>query len=157
MRSIHERALNAARDFKHSEAELIEVLREVEARRLYLQYPDCTDLYKYIVNVLELSEDVAYNLSSVAKKSLVVHKPRTAIQNGLGVSKARKVIHVLTPENQNVWIKKAETLSCRKLEAEVAKACPSQTVVERIRFVGEDWLELELGISEALREKLIRI
>ena len=96
MKTIHERALRAAQNFKHSEAELIQVLREVEAGGLYLQYQDCTDLYKYIVKVLELSEDVAYNLSSVAKKSLLVPQLQTAIQNGLGVSKARKAIHVLS-------------------------------------------------------------
>lgn len=32
-----------------------------------------------------------------------------------------------------------------------------QAVAERMRFVGEDRLELKLGISEALRENLIRI
>jgi len=36
MKTIHERALRAAQNFKHSEAELIEVLREVEVGRLYL-------------------------------------------------------------------------------------------------------------------------
>ena len=122
-----------------------------------MQYRDCKDLYNYIVKALELSEDVAYNLSSVARKSLIVPELQTAIQNGLGVSKARKVIHVLTPENQSIWIKRAETLSCRKLEAEVAKASPLLAVAERMRFVGEDRLELKMGISEALQEKLLRI
>ena len=48
-------------------------------------------------------------------------------------------------------------MSTRKLEEEVARVAPREAVPERMRFVAEDRLELRLGISKSLREKLERV
>ena len=82
----------------------------------------------------------------------------SAIQSGsLSVSKARKIAPVLTLENQVEWVEKAKTLPTRKLEEEVAGVAPREATPERMKFVTEDRLELRLGISKALQEKLKRV
>ena len=50
----------------------------------------------------------------------------------------------------------AVELPQKKLEQEVAKACPKTATPEKMKFVSEDRLNLQLGISSALSQKLKR-
>ena len=77
---------------------------------------------------------------------------QSAINNGtLPVSKARKITAVLTLENQNEWIEKAQALPTRRLEQEVARVLPQEAVSERLKFVSAERLELRVGISKELQ------
>ena len=101
---------------------------------------------------------MVYNLIAVARKAKVMPALQSAIQSGsLTVSKARKITSVLAPDNQEEWVLKAQTLSSRRLEEEVAKVNPRAAVKESVKFVGEDRLELRVGISKSLEEKLKRV
>jgi 5-methylcytosine-specific restriction endonuclease McrA len=153
---IHQKALEAASRFKRAEADLIAILQEVENERVFLSL-GYTSLFSYSVGALGLSESVAYNFVTVARKAREVPVLQSAIQNGdLSVSKARKIAPVLTlaPEE---WIEKAKTLPSRRLEEEVARVLPREAAPERLKPVSEDRVELRMGISKALEEKLRRV
>lgn len=93
----------------------------------------------------------------MARKSVQVPELTKAIESGgLTVSKARKITPVLNKDNFNEWIEKAKNLSKFNLEKEVAKANPQLAVEERAKFVQENRLELKMGISEEIHEKLKR-
>jgi hypothetical protein len=154
--AIHQKALEAAARFKRAEADLISILQEVEGSRVFMKL-GYTSLFAYSVEALGLSESVAANFVTVSRKAKEVPALQSAIQKGLlSVSKARKITPVLTTENQGEWVAKAQALSTRKLEQEVAKIAPQAAVPERMKFVAEDRLELRVGISKVLQEKLKR-
>lgn len=156
-KEIHQRALIAAKDFKRAEANLIKILQEVEELRLFLDF-GLTSLYQYAIQKLELSEDVAINFISVARKAKQAPLLQLAIEEGsVSVSKARKVTSVLTPENQEEWIHKIQTLTSKNLEREVAKINPREATPERTKYVSEDRLELRMGISQEMFEEFKRV
>jgi hypothetical protein len=155
VQNIHEKALIVAQKFKRAEADLISVLQEVDEAKVYLrmEYPS---LFQYCVDALGLSESVASNFITVSRKAAEVPGLQAAIQAGtLSVSKARKIVPILTLANQEEWVDKARTFSTRKLEEEVAKVDPREATPERMKFVSEDRVDLRLGVSKTTREKLL--
>jgi hypothetical protein len=155
--TIHQRALEAAGRFKRAEAELVKALGEVDRHRVFLEL-GYTSLFSYCVQALGLSENVAVNFIAVSRKAREVPELQAALDGGvLGVSKAKKIVPVLSPQNPTEWIAKASSMSCRSLEREVVKVAPREATPERIRPVSEDRAELRLGISPAAQEKLKRI
>jgi 5-methylcytosine-specific restriction endonuclease McrA len=157
IQEIHERALKVAARFKRAEADLISILQEVEASRVYVEL-EFASLFQYCVKALGLSEPVTSNFVTVSRKAAKIPGLQSAIQNGLlTVSIARKITPVLTLENQEEWVEKAQILSCRKLEEAVARVLPREATPERMKVVSEDRVEVKLGISKAAQEKLKRI
>jgi hypothetical protein len=159
-KKIHERALVIARDFKRVESEVIGILQEVEESRLFLDF-GMDSLYQYATTKMGLSEDVASNFILAARKSKLIPILRQAIQDGsISVNKVRKAASVLTPENQEKWpewVNKMKTLSSKSLEREVAKENPKAAVSERTQYVSGDRLELRIGISQAMFEKIKKV
>jgi 5-methylcytosine-specific restriction endonuclease McrA len=154
---IHQRALLAAKEFKRSESKLIQILQEVEDSRLYLDL-ELTSLHRYAIQTLGLSENVASDFITVARKARVVPLLQEALREGnVSVSKVRKVAPVLTFENQEVWMDKIKNLSSKQLEREVATVCPREAAPERTKYVSEDRLELRMGISQEMFEQLKRV
>jgi hypothetical protein len=154
IQEIHQRALKAAEGFKRSEIEIISCLQEVDDSSTFLRL-GYTSLYDYMINALGFSESSASNFITVSRKAKEIPLLQSAIQEGtLSVSKARKITPVLTLENQEEWIEKAKTLPQRQLEQEVAREIPREDVPERIKFVSESRMELRMGISKEIEEKL---
>lgn len=92
-----------------------------------------------------------------ARKAREVPRLMEAIREGsASISKAKKIVSVLTPENQEEWIEKARTLSSRKIEKEVAREDPKEAAPERASYVSEKRLALSLGVSEELMLQLRR-
>jgi hypothetical protein len=52
---------------------------------------------------------------------------------------------------------KMKTLSSKSLEREVAKENPKAAVSERTQYVSGDRLELKIGISQAMFEKIKKV
>ena len=157
MNEIHQKALEVAKRFKRAEADLISVLQEVECARVFVKL-GYTSLFNYCVRALGLSESIAANFITVARKAREVPVLQSAIESGtLSVSKARKITPVLTLANQEEWVEKAKSLSTRQLEEEVVRVAPKQATPERIKIVSEDRVELRLGLSKAAKEKLKRV
>jgi hypothetical protein len=154
---LHQKALEAVKKYSSAEAELLAALIAIDNERAYRDLGH-TSLFNYAVQALKLTESTAYNFITVARKSREVPALMTEIRQGtLSVSKARKVVPVLTRENQAEWISKAQTLPQKSLEKEVARVAPREAAPERATYLSETYLKLTLGISEKLHLKLKRI
>lgn len=128
---IHQYALSASRNFKRAEAELLEALIQVESSRVFLML-GYSSLFSYAVQALGLSEAVAANAITVARKARELPALKKEIETGaIGISKAKKMVSVITIQNQDAWVLKAKTLSTRALEKEVARVNPQQVGPER--------------------------
>ena len=126
MHFLHEKALRLAKEFRKVELELLEVLREIDAELLFRKL-GYTSLFDYATRALKLS-----------------------------VSQAKRVTAVIDSDNAIEWIGKAQTLTQRELEKEVAKANPKAAVRESVKYISGERLELKMGISEAFMKKLRR-
>lgn len=151
---IHENSLLAGRDLKKAEKTVIESLIEVEGSGLHFRV-GCSSMLQYVMDHMELSEAVALNAIAVARKVREVPELRSEVQT-IGISKIRKMVSVLTRENQKEWIERAKTVSTRALEKAVAKENPRAATPESAKYVSEKRLDLRLGVSEELMLKIRR-
>ncbi len=154
---IHTKALEVAGRYQRSVSELLEILQTLDARKTFREY-ECTSLFQYAVKHLKLSEDVAFNFITVARKAIEVPALKQEIQAGtITVAKARKICSVLTAGNQSHWLAKATEVSTRELEREVARVNPKAAVAETSTYVAEDRIRLVLGVSEEFMKMLKRV
>lgn len=145
---LHERAVRAARNYRKSEAELIPIIMEIDATEEYraLEHPS---LYTYVNQELKLSEGCTQQMILVSRKSRTVPQLMHAIaRDEFGVSKAKTIVSVITPENQEEWIEKARTLSTRELEKEVAKARPHARKRDCRQSQGNGYTRVNLSITD---------
>lgn len=150
MQSIHDRALEAARIFKKAESELIDIIQDIDFQKRFRE-KNFTSTFDYCVKFLKLSEATSYTFISLARKSREVPELKTAIQNDLiTVSNAKKLVSVITKDNKDHWLSLAQSLPKAKLEREIAKVSPQLAVKEKVKFVSESRLKLELGVSESV-------
>jgi hypothetical protein len=71
-------------------------------------------------------------------------------------SAAHRVVSVITKENSSHWIALAQELPKVKLEKEIARVNPKVLTPEKIKYVSQERLKLELGVSEAVMADLKR-
>ena len=153
---IHEKALQLAKEYRRSEADLIDILEQVDAKKVFIEM-GCSSLFQYTITKLGLSESVAYNLIAVMRKAKEVPNLKTEIRSGkITLSNARKIAPVLNSENQSEWLMKASSLSQRQLEKEIVKVRPQNATPERASYVTESRIKLELGLFEKDLLKLRR-
>ena len=154
---LHLKALAAAKNFKEAERALQEVLREIDEKRVYYDL-GFRSLMDYATTGLGLTPDVAYNHCTVARKSQELPEVRKAVADGvLTVAAVRHMAPVLTRENELEMVKLASRLTQTELRREVARRAPEQSEApEKVRYVREDRLALELRVSEELMKKLRR-
>lgn len=153
---IHQKAVEVVGRYIDVESDLIEILQQVEEHKVYLTF-QCRSLHEYTMRILKLTESVASNFIVVARKAKEVPELKQVIESGaLSVSKARKITPILNQSNQEEWLKMAVELPQRKLEQQVAKASPKEATPERLKFVSEERLNLQMGVSEKLSQKLKR-
>jgi len=154
---LHEQALETANRYKHAEANLIEILQQIEEHLVHLKKGH-SSLFQYVVAELGLSESVAYNLIAVSRKAREVPALAVEILKGvITLSNARKIVPVLNPQNQAMWLAKARTLSQRQLEKEIVKVRPECATPEKASYVTENRVRLERGLSENDMLRLRRI
>jgi len=154
---IHEKAVQAAKNFHRAEAELLEIIQQVDKRKVFRAL-GFSSLFTYVTQSLGLSENLAYNFITVARKSNEIPQMKEAIESGtLNVSKARRVVSVINSDNQASWIEKASNLTQREVEKKVAEVQPQSRVKERIKVLTPSVSELRCPISEELGEKIKRV
>lgn len=154
---IHEEALSASTRYKQAEAELIEILQQVEQHHVYVK-KGCPSLFRYVVNELGLSESVAYNLIAVARKAREIPELKMEIRRGaITLSNARKIAPVLKTENKAEWLAKARELSQRQLEKEIVRVRPERVTPERATYVTPTRVNLSVGLSENDMLRLRRV
>jgi 5-methylcytosine-specific restriction endonuclease McrA len=156
-KTIHEAALECATQYQHREAQLIDRLQEVDAQKVY-EHLGVTSLFSYCVEALKLSEDRAYALIRVARKSVEVPELKAAVFQGeLSVAAAKRIAAVITPENKTEWIEKAKELKQRELDQAISEVVPATKVTERVKAVAADIFEFRCPISKSLEAKLRRV
>lgn len=157
LKLIHEKALTLSQIYKKSEADLLDVIIEVRNHKIY-RYFECTSIFEYCVKILKLDPGIVYGLTAVAKKIAEVPELKEKIKEGtFNVSTARRITSVLTAENKTEWFEKAESLTQKKLEREVAKVNPKAEVKEKASYLSSKRVRLELGLDEKEMLKLRRI
>lgn len=153
---LHLRAIKIAENFLKVEGELLEILNDVENQRVHLQM-GYSSLFLYATEGLKLSESQAYNLINVMRKAREIPELKHQIQSGqLSVSKARRIVPILTAENHQEWIQKAKALPKAELEREVVKHSPSAEKKEIVRIITEQRSRMHLDLDTSLVEKLRR-
>lgn len=153
----HERAKEIGGRFNRLEGELLDILQTIDEHKIFrlLGYKS---LFDYALREMKLSESIAYIFINVSRKAREVPQLKEKIKQGnLSVSKAKKITSVINQENSQEWLKKAETLSQRKLERAVAQVSPKAATPERATYVSEKRLKLQLGVDEEVLEQLKRI
>ena len=154
---IHHQAIQCAKRFHRAESELLSILQQVDARKVF-RHLGYASLYVYATRALKLSESSAYAFITVSRKATEIPELKSAIDHGaLTVSKAKRITSVIRPDNQQAWIHKASTLSQKDLEREVVKENPKQAVHEGLRPVARDRIELKVGISTHLETQIKRV
>src|SRR5688572_10426468 len=136
-KKLHEEAVEAAKDYRKTEARLIQLVIEVGRRKIFekLGYPS---LFKYAREALNLTEDVSCNIIRVAKASVLVPDFQKEVCAGLiPLSKARRVAVILNRENSAGWVKKAKTLTLKELDRAIAREFPKFSVPEKVTYVSD--------------------
>jgi hypothetical protein len=128
---------------------------EVDRSRLFEKLGHSSS-FDYCVRRLGLSEDLACSFLSVARKSQEVPELKIAVEEGLPISKAKKIVPVITAENQAVWVEKAKESNYRELEKEIAKEKPEEAVRERVKPLSESVSKLEVSLRKEALESLRR-
>jgi len=151
---LHLRAVGLAKDYLHTEGELLTVLMEMQRNRAFAEL-NYANIFDYCERALHLSRAQAYYFKTVAEKSVVVPQLKEAIDQGaLTLSEARRIVPVITPENSEQWIDKAKALSQIQLEREVSEVNPKKHVKERVRPLAKEISELRVTIDSKTEENL---
>lgn len=155
--AIHERAVKASKMHLSSERDLVQIFQELDAIRGYLFYA-ANSLYDYGTRVLGLSDSSTYNLINVARKARTIPVLQAAVISGeVSISKARKIVPVITKQNAETWIAIAKGNTSREIERAAAAVNPQLAVKESARFVADDRVEFKCGLSAETLEKLRRV
>ena len=153
-RNIHQAAVNAAGNLKTAEAQLILCLQKVDESKTYLHmgYPS---LYIYALEELKLSEDQAYVFKAVAQKAALIPELQESILScEVTVSKAKRVMGVITRENADVWVELLKTQSKRTIEKAVAEESPREAVQEKAKYVSREMMQVTFAMTDENFEKL---
>jgi hypothetical protein len=154
--SLHQNALRASEKYLSSERELFACLIEVDKYRVYLQF-GATSLFDYGTRLLKLSEAVTYNFVSVVRKSREIPELKgEVLSGGLAVSKARKLVSVMTKENHATLIEFAKQSTYRDLDRKIAELNPKPAVAN-LKPSGLEQETLQLTVKTATAEKFRRV
>src|ERR1700744_4026711 len=97
---LDQKAIRLVKELKTTETEIIETLPEMRRLRPYEDF-HFPSLFAYCVERLGLSEDRAYTYLKIAEVATQVPALKKALDNNeLTVTHAKKLLTVITPENQ---------------------------------------------------------
>jgi len=119
--SLHEKALVLSREHRRLESQLISLLMEIDALKLY-RLLGCASLFTYVVSMLGFTEGAAYQLITVARKAKDIAPLKAALEEQrLTVAKASRIVSVLSVENASELIDFASRHTSRETDLEVAR------------------------------------
>ena len=150
-------AKGLAQYYLNTESKLLELLIKMKRQKTFLEL-NYTGIFDYCERALKLSRAQSYYFKSVAEKSEEVPEIGEAISQGnLTLSQARRIVPVITPENKDLWLSKAQTLSQKELERQVTEVNPKSRVIEKLKPVAPALSELKLGVSSETEAQLKRL
>jgi hypothetical protein len=154
---LHSRAQNLSQMHRELEAKLCACLREIDQTRLYRKL-GVPSLFQYAVQVLKLSESVAYAFITVSRTSREIPEFETAInEKSLSVAKASRMVARLTRDNAKEVIEFAKSHTSREIDLEMARRNPKSARTDRMRPLDAETFELRAQVSRELQEKIKRL
>ena len=155
--SVHEVAIQLAKQHQSVEAELIVVLQKVERLKIH-RLLGLQSLFQYATEVLKLDDAIAYALISVSRKSLSVPELKSAIEHKMvSVFKANRIVSILNNENAKELIEFASGHSKRDIEREVARRDPKANTPDKITVMSPEWSALKASVSTETLKLLERV
>ena len=137
---IHGRAMDLAKRHKNLEAELVEILQQVDRLKIFKALGK-NSLFVYATEILDLDKSVAYALITVARRALEVPNLLSALKaQSITLSKASRIVANLTHEN----------------DFELAKKNPKAAARDKMKLLSEELVEVKITISRKTFEKLKR-
>lgn len=156
-KALHERAVSLSGQFKKAQAELLDILIEIDSRRVF-QRMGFASLWEYCLRGLKLSESDADNFIRIARKSQIVPELKKAVQEGqINLSAARRICSVITNENKEQWLDLAKTLPQKELEKEIVKENPRVKVPDKLKPLAPKLTELHCSVSEEVEGLMRRV
>ena len=142
--------MRAARNERKATVELLGLLGEVDARRLYLG-EGCASLFTYCTQVLRLSEHAAYHRIEGARIARQFPRLLELLSSGaLTLTTVALLRPVLTNENAGEVIDAAVFKSKREMEVLIARLAPKPDVQTMVRRVpGADVQSLRFDVAHA--------
>ena len=132
-RELLEVTVRAAADERRSTVELVELLSEIDARRLYLGQ-GCSSLFTYCTQVLRLSESAAYHRIEAARANRVFPLIADRLRDGsMTLTTVAMLRPHLTLKNHVRVLAEARNKSKREVEQQIARLAPRPEVVALVR------------------------
>lgn len=152
-REVHERLVRLSRAHHRVASALAFYLLEVETRALFLEYGHASTV-DYARECLGLEDRKTRALLRLAIRLQNLPKMKAAFSSGdMHYTKAREVVRVATPENEEIWVEKCKTLSNRQIEREVKNELPPEKKRVLVLVLDESRIE----VWERVREGLERL
>jgi hypothetical protein len=153
---LHKKALGLCRQYRELEWPIIETLREVDRSKLYLKF-EVTSLFQYALQILGLSEAVAYSFITLGRKAAEVPELKIALQaKVVSAGKASRIVAVINRKNAGELIEFAAKRTRREVDHKVAELNPKLAVRESAKPIAKDIFELRTGISKQAFDLLQR-
>ena len=134
---------------------MIVIIEEVDRLKLFEKF-DQTSVYNYCRNNLKLTRAISYSYQAVSRKVRKVPELLTAMQEGLSLSFANKLVSQITPENQAMWIEKALTLEQADLGFELRAADPRRRRATKKEAINKTHSRMSIDIANTTLTLLIR-
>jgi 5-methylcytosine-specific restriction endonuclease McrA len=135
---------HAAADERHATVDLIRLLAELDARRLYLS-EGCSSLFTYCTQVLHLSEHAAYHRIEAARALRAFPEVLDLLADGaLTLTTVALLRAHLTAENHHELLAAARYKTKREVEDQIAGLAPRPDVKPLVRQVVDRPRSLDL-------------
>jgi hypothetical protein len=129
--------VRAAREEQRATADLLALLAEVDARRLYLG-EGCSSQFSYCTHVLHLSEHAAYHRIEAARAARRVPVVLDLVKGGdVTLTTVAMLRAHLTPDNHAALLSAARRKSKREVEHQIACLAPKPDAKVMVRRVPE--------------------
>jgi hypothetical protein len=147
-RTLISETVKCAEDLKQKEYDFILSLQKLDEYQGY-KHIGYRSLTSFCVKALKFPVAQSLTYVMVARKATECDKLQKALRvKEISPATARKILSVLTPENQEHWINLAMTLTTRNLEKEISKISPKDARPDQTKYVGKDTLRYEVNVSE---------
>jgi hypothetical protein len=154
---LHAQAVQTVARIRKDRVHLIQILQDLDRLQGYLDF-ECPSLWQYCLKYLDLDEYETGTLINVARKAVDIPELKVAVEQGkIQLSKARRIVPVLTERNKTEWLSKAQTLTKKELEREVAAASPKHATVESAKYVSHERVQFQCGLDHKVHQEFLRV
>lgn len=153
---IHEACLQLCEGYIKREAPIVVQLQMVGETKLFKEL-DKKSVFKYAVDICGLTEASAYSFIAVGKSAKRHPCLQDAIvSRSLTVSKANRIVSILSEDNAEELAQYAINHSTREIEREVRRRSPKALVRSKIKPLTEDSDLLQASIPRKTTEDINR-